>query len=141
MKCTEVWWTYPQWVQTQPRKGWVLRDVQNPESIADHMYRMAILALTMAGSQDIDQPRLVKMAIVHDIAEAIVGDITPVCGISGEDKHKQELSGISEIQEMLGRDTDVAAEVEELWHALCNWVSVLTDLCAALTISILQERI
>lgn len=104
-------------MQKQPRKGWVLRGVKHPESIADHMYRMAVLALTMAGSHDIDQPRLVKMAIVHDIAEAIVGDITPVCGISEDEKHRQELSAIMKIQEILGPNTGVAAEVVELWHA------------------------
>lgn len=34
--------------------------------------------------------RVIKMAIVHDMAEAIVGDITPHCGVSDLDKHTQE---------------------------------------------------
>lgn len=98
--------------------------MKHPESIADHMYRMAVLALTMAGSSNVDQARLVKMAIVHDIAEAIVGDITPVCGISEEDKHNQELSAINDITTMLGANTDVSAEVAQLWHVLCYWCSL-----------------
>ena len=28
-----------------PRTGWVYRNVQKPESVSDHMYRMAIMAL------------------------------------------------------------------------------------------------
>lgn len=31
-----------------------------------------------------------KMAIIHDLAECIVGDITPFCGVSKEDKHARE---------------------------------------------------
>lgn len=27
------------------RRGWVIRDVPNPESVSDHMYRMAIMCL------------------------------------------------------------------------------------------------
>lgn len=30
------------------------------------------------------------MAIVHDLAESVVGDITPFCGISKEDKYARE---------------------------------------------------
>jgi putative hydrolase of HD superfamily len=35
-------------LKTTDRRGWVLRDVHKPESIADHMYRMAIMC-NMAG--------------------------------------------------------------------------------------------
>lgn len=34
--------------------------------------------------------RLLKMAIVHDLAECIVGDITPHCGVSKEEKLSRE---------------------------------------------------
>lgn len=101
-------------LKKQPRTGWVYRDVQNPESIADHMYRMAILAMTVAGTQ-YDNNKLVKMAIVHDLAEAIVGDITPVDGVSDEDKYERESAAIKKIQTMLGTETVVAQEVAELW--------------------------
>ena len=30
------------------------------------------------------------MCLVHDMAESIVGDLTPHCGVSVEDKHRQE---------------------------------------------------
>jgi putative hydrolases of HD superfamily len=101
-------------VQTQARTGWVYRGVEKPESIADHMYRMAVMALTVVGSE-YDQSKLVKMAIVHDIAEALVGDITPVDGISDEEKHARELAAVEKIQEMLGPQTLVAKELSELW--------------------------
>ncbi len=30
------------------------------------------------------------MALVHDLAECLVGDITPYCGVSKEEKHRRE---------------------------------------------------
>ena len=104
-------------VQKQPRTGWVYRGVEKPESIADHMYRMAVLAMTVAGTE-YDQSKLVKMAIVHDLAEAIVGDITPVDGVSQEDKYSRELAALREIQTMIGMNTAVAQEVGQLWCVL-----------------------
>ena len=34
--------------------------------------------------------RCIKIALVHDLAECIVGDITPYCGISREEKYLKE---------------------------------------------------
>ena len=31
-----------------------------------------------------------KLALVHDLAECIVGDITPFCGVSPQEKEKRE---------------------------------------------------
>lgn len=45
------------------------------------------------------------MALVHDVAEAIVGDITPHCGVSDDDKHSLELRAVGKIKDMLGADT------------------------------------
>lgn len=104
-------------LQKQPRTGWVYNGVDKPESIADHMYRMAILAMTMAGTE-YDQSKLVKMAIVHDLAEAIVGDITPADGVCEEDKHSRELAALREIQTMIGAETAVAQEFGQLWCVL-----------------------
>lgn len=44
------------------------------------MYRMSMMAL-IAPEQGVDISRCVKIAIVHDVAEAIVGDITPHCKV------------------------------------------------------------
>lgn len=45
------------------------------------------------------------MALVHDVAESLVGDITPHCGVSDADKHALEADAIGRIQDMLGRGT------------------------------------
>ncbi|KAG0002756.1 HD domain-containing protein 2 [Modicella reniformis] len=64
---------------------------EDPESIADHMYRMGIMALLIdEDTAGVDKNRCIKMAIVHDLAESLVGDITPDDGVSLEDKYTQE---------------------------------------------------
>lgn len=34
-------------LKTQKRTGWVHEDIHQPESIADHMYRMGIMAMIL----------------------------------------------------------------------------------------------
>lgn len=38
----------------------------------------------------VQKDRLMKICMVHDLAEAFVGDITPYDGVSKEDKRKLE---------------------------------------------------
>ena len=104
-------------VQTTPRTGWVRSGIQRPESVADHMYRMAVLALAATGAADYDQPRLVKMAIVHDLAEALVGDIAPSDGVPEGEKHAREAAALDAMLAELGATTAAAREMRELWCA------------------------
>lgn len=39
---------------------------------------------------------------MHDLAECIVGDITPHCGVSPEEKHRQEDEAMQKIAELTG---------------------------------------
>lgn len=67
-----------------PRKGWVIRDVVEPESIASHMYGALLLAylflpekIEEAGYETYDKNTVMRMLIVHDLGEAYTGDYTP----------------------------------------------------------------
>ena len=53
------------------------------------MYRMAMLSFLIT-DPTIDRDRLIKVCLVHDLAEAVVGDITPNCGVSKEQKRQLE---------------------------------------------------
>ncbi|KAH9806180.1 5'-deoxynucleotidase [Citrus sinensis] len=101
-------------LKTTKRAGWVKRNVNNPESIADHMYRMGLMGLIMADIPGIDRDKCIKMAIVHDIAEAIVGDITPSDGIPKEEKSQREREAITYMCKLLGQGAR-AKEIDELW--------------------------
>lgn len=67
-----------------PRTGWLHCGVPpaETESVADHAFRTALLAWLAAGLERTDGPpldrdRVLKLALVHDLAEALAGDPTP----------------------------------------------------------------
>lgn len=95
------------------RTGWVRHNVSAPECIADHMYRMGIMAMLFADSS-LNKERMVKLALVHDMAEAIVGDITPHCGVTKDEKYRLEHEAMGTIRAMLA-GLPAADEFEELW--------------------------
>ncbi|KAL0901384.1 hypothetical protein ABMA27_006658 [Loxostege sticticalis] len=87
------------------RTGWVICDIDECESIAGHMYRMGMMTFLLTEGNDpskLDRFRCLQIALVHDLAECIVGDITPHCGISPEEKHRQEDEAMQKIAELTG---------------------------------------
>lgn len=73
-------------LKDEPRRGWLRAGVHRPESVADHSWGVALLALAIAETRpDLDRARLLELAIAHDLAEAVVGDLVP-----GEYKDKGE---------------------------------------------------
>ncbi|KAI3730541.1 hypothetical protein L1987_61712 [Smallanthus sonchifolius] len=102
-------------LKTTKRKGWVNHGIKGPESIADHMYRMALMALIAGDLPGINRERCIKIAIVHDIAEAIVGDITPSDGVPKVEKSRLEQAALNEMCNVLGGGMR-AEEIKELWR-------------------------
>eukprot|EP01104_Vermistella_antarctica_P001373 TRINITY_DN11417_c0_g1_i1.p1 TRINITY_DN11417_c0_g1~~TRINITY_DN11417_c0_g1_i1.p1 ORF type:complete len:214 (+),score=42.73 TRINITY_DN11417_c0_g1_i1:52-642(+) len=97
------------------RTGWVNNRIEDPESVADHMYRMGLLSFLIKDPA-IDRERCMKLAIVHDLAECIVGDITPHDGVTKEDKYELEMNAMQDIANSLGSDyVDLGTELKELW--------------------------
>lgn len=60
-----------------PRAGFLLRGVPEPESVSAHSHFLGVLALlyTDAYPDDFNKDRVVAMALVHDLAEALLMDI------------------------------------------------------------------
>nr|XP_008993238.2 5'-deoxynucleotidase HDDC2 isoform X2 [Callithrix jacchus] len=96
-----------------PRTGWVYRNVQRPESVSDHMYRMAIMAMVIKDDR-LNKDRCVRLALVHDMAECIVGDIAPADNIPKEEKHRREEEAMKQITQLLPED--LRKELYELWE-------------------------
>ncbi|BFZ21150.1 hypothetical protein BsWGS_24189 [Bradybaena similaris] len=95
------------------RTGWVRNKVKDPETVAEHMYRMAMMAFAIPSNLGLDRDKCIKIAIVHDMAESMVGDITPWCGVSKEEKHKREEEATSHIASLL--PDDAGKEIYQLW--------------------------
>ncbi|XP_066229406.1 5'-deoxynucleotidase HDDC2 [Saccopteryx leptura] len=96
-----------------PRTGWVYRNVEKPESVSDHMYRMAIMAL-VTKDDHLNKDRCVRLALVHDMAECIVGDIAPADNIPKEEKHRREEEAMKQLTQLLSKD--LGKELYELWE-------------------------
>ena len=60
-----------------PRAGWVDVGIQKPESVADHTLRTTIICMIYSDFKDVDQLKLLRMALIHDLPEALMGDLTP----------------------------------------------------------------
>ncbi|KAL0698884.1 hypothetical protein Bca4012_055006 [Brassica carinata] len=114
-------------LKTTKRKGWINQGINGAESIADHMYRMSLMALIAADLKGVDRERCIKMAIVHDIAEAIVGDITPSDGVPKEEKSRREKAALKEMCKVLGGGLR-AEEITELWLEYENNASLEANL-------------
>jgi len=63
-----------------PRSGWWYYGIKNPESVADHVYSMSLMAMVIAEylkrmGEDVDTGKVVKMALIHELGETRIGDI------------------------------------------------------------------
>lgn len=89
------------YLQHTKRTGWVLRDVNDCESISGHMYRMSMMTFLLDGTEGLNQIRCMELALVHDLAESLVGDITPFCGVSKDDKRALEFKAMEDICKLI----------------------------------------
>jgi putative hydrolase of HD superfamily len=96
-----------------PRMGWVVRGVRDGESVADHSFGVALLTLLLGPEEGIDVGKALKIAVVHDLAESVLGDIpTPAAKLMGEAGKEVAEEGI--LSRLLqGHETK--SEIEALW--------------------------
>lgn len=86
-----------------PRTGWLQRGVPNAESVAEHTFGVAALALLIGDTIDgLDRGKLLAIALLHDLAEALLSDLPASAKrfIGAERKHAAERSAL---EEMLAR--------------------------------------
>lgn len=91
------------------RTGWVNNGVHLPESISDHMYRMAVAAVLRSDLrgptgdriETLDVLRTVLIALAHDIAECITTDIVPGGTIDPDEKRRLEAQAMQRLRAML----------------------------------------
>ncbi len=76
----EAFWAILVRLKRERRRGWTQKlGLNDVESVADHSYAVAMLSLyegLRRGGYDLE--RLLRLALIHDLEEAITGDFTPV---------------------------------------------------------------
>jgi putative hydrolase of HD superfamily len=85
------------------RQGWLKRGLPQGlcESVAEHSFGTALLALLLAGKEGeggslgrLDTGHAALLGLIHELGESFAGDITPVDGVSREEKSKLERAAI-----------------------------------------------
>jgi putative hydrolase of HD superfamily len=61
-----------------PRAGWGLLGIPNPETVAEHSFRVGVAGLAMAVLEGADVGRVAALCLLHDAHEARIGDIPSV---------------------------------------------------------------
>ncbi|KAK3307347.1 HD domain-containing protein [Chaetomium strumarium] len=108
-------------LKTTKREGWRRFGIDRGESISDHMYRMSMMSMLAPPSlaAKLDMAKCMKMCLIHDMAESIVGDITPVDGVPKPEKSRREASTMNYITQRLLGNVDggkVGSEIRAIWQ-------------------------
>lgn len=84
------------------------------ESVAEHTWRLCLMALVFAAADpEVDFARLAKICIVHDLGEAIGGDVPAVEQETGSPKSEREREDLLELLRPLPQR--IRAEITALW--------------------------
>lgn len=97
-----------------PRTGWARAGLPKPESVADHSWGVALLVLVLA-PDELDLRRALGMALLHDLAEVRVGDLTPHDPVPLEERSLRERRAIGEL--LSGLPEARRDELISLWEA------------------------
>ncbi|MEN0061535.1 MAG: HD domain-containing protein [Myxococcota bacterium] len=95
-----------------PRAGWVRQGLHHPESVAGHSWGVAWLVLALL-PDELDQTRALTYAVLHDLPEVRVGDLTPHDLIPREEKARREQAAMHG----LTAGTDRGTRLARLWEA------------------------
>jgi putative hydrolase of HD superfamily len=104
-----------------PRKGWKEKvGIACPESVADHSYSTAVISMVLSDYKNINSEKMMKMALLHDLAESVTGDFIPG-EISKKDKKEIENKAMREILSNL--PTKLADKYALLWNEYLDGTS------------------
>ncbi|MGC8571093.1 HD domain-containing protein [Caldivirga sp.] len=59
-----------------PRIGWVNAGVKHPETVAEHTLLVSYIAASLAKSMGLDAGKAALLAMVHDAAESMTGNVS-----------------------------------------------------------------
>jgi putative hydrolase of HD superfamily len=107
-------------LKERPRVGWGLRGIEDAESVADHAWGTALLCLLFADEAGVDRTEAIEIALVHDLAEAEIGDLPALADVAArpvgpEAKARLEAGAMAALSALpLGPGAD---RVQARWRA------------------------
>jgi putative hydrolase of HD superfamily len=103
-----------------PRTGWLLRGVRDVESIADHIFGVAWIAMLLADRAvahglQVNVEKVLRLALLHDLSEARTGDLPSTIKpyFPGDTLKQADEQATTDILQPLG---EIGANYLVLWH-------------------------
>lgn len=103
------------------RSGWVREEIKDPESVAEHSFRIGALVMVLSDKfgYKLDKEKLLEMALLVDLGELATGDV-----VTGRGEHidikkrdeveRQEREGIKEMFDKIGDSEKYTAIYDEM---------------------------
>jgi putative hydrolase of HD superfamily len=99
-------------LKTVTRSGWTSAGQQ--ESVAEHTWRLCLMAMLLYGREPgVDVGRLLRMCLVHDLGEALGGDVPAPAQQAAAPKARQERADLLTLTEPL--PPELRQEIVDLW--------------------------
>ncbi|MBU1976077.1 MAG: HD domain-containing protein [Nanoarchaeota archaeon] len=99
------------------REGWVKMGISDVESVADHSFRTAVMTMILAKKYGLDELKCIKMALLSDLAESVIGDLITERGkeeiASVDEKFEKERNAMKELLAPLDDSDELIALWEE----------------------------
>jgi len=96
------------------RQGWIDNlGIQKPESVADHTFLMAVIGMILSDLEKYNTEKILKIILLHDLAESLTGDITPN-QISKKEKTTLENDAMKKILKNLPQS--LQKQYKKLWN-------------------------
>jgi putative hydrolase of HD superfamily len=78
-------------LKKMPRLYWILRGIKSPETVAGHIFTLAIMAWIFGKERKkLNQEKLLKMALCHELSAVYTGDTTPYDRILPKEEKERE---------------------------------------------------
>ena len=101
-----------------PRQGWIEKlEIDHPESVADHSYTVSTMSMVLSDLEGLNTEKIIKMALLHDLAESVIGDIIPN-RITNNEKILKENQAMKQILKNL--PDKIAGSYLEIWNDYQN---------------------
>ncbi|AFZ70226.1 putative HD superfamily hydrolase [Caldisphaera lagunensis DSM 15908] len=120
------------------RSGWMIKGIEpcKAETVSQHLFASSLIALEISSKlNNVDKYKAASIALIHDIGEAIIGDISKTANI---DKSKSEKDAINSL--------DINNEIKKLYYefessnTIEGIIAKISDLLSTYIISLKYER-
>ena len=137
-------------LKDERRTGWQLRGVDAPESVAAHAWGVAYLVLALGDRfrtdlPGLDRDRALRLAVVHDVAEAETGDVATRADstAAAPDPDAKEAAERAAMADLAGPLPDRLRDAWETYEARDSPEAVFVKECDLLDVclqAVLYER-